>query len=403
MNIQDVVRESLQAQVYQPPAMRDSADRAVRGAQRIRRRRSYLTAGSAAVAVVAIVIGLAALLDGQHRSTPTPGVSAGPTSSTVSVPPSPPATTPTLPRVGVPLLERSTIVLPDGRTISLGGVGGDVLSAYQTMDGFLVNVSNPDGATTSLWLVKPDGTTRRLVERSDEPVAVAGDGRHFAWRFNDRLQIASMNGDATVTAGPSTPAPAQGLPLAIADTAVLLGYSQTGGGLDTFDVWLSAKGAYSASWDKTTHVVAVYGPSPDRKSFLGLVDAGDGSKAACLALLDPANHLRATAKACGVTGRVDDRGPVSPDGRYLALQAESADGAPQVAVVDLERVFQKPEAATVWDAQWPGVWADATTMVTTANNGRLCRFRVGQTTCEQVAAPGVASAPAYQLIPRLAG
>jgi hypothetical protein len=192
--------------------------------------------------------------------------------------------------------------------------------------------------------------------------------------------------------------------VAIAGTAVLLGYSATGGGVDSFDVWQSTKGAYVESWDRTTHVAVAYGPTVDGRSFLGLIFAhpGGGDKETCLAELDPANFLRATATACGLSQGVSERGPVSPDGRYLALQADG-EGPGNIVVVDLHSVFQRAAVTAWWDARGPGAWVDATTMIAADRSGRYVGLRIGQATPEPVAGPSPAAAPVYQPVPKLYG
>lgn len=392
-NIEDVVRQSLRDQVLDQPPMDRSADRAIVGAGVVRRRRSLLGAGLALLVLAAAVSGIAVLRGpGTHPTLPpvtTPTTTPSATLSKAS-----PA--------GVTLLvDRRELLLPDGHAISLAQVDGGALSAYQTRDGWLVSGYGNGVDTLSLWLAKPDGSMRRLVDRSDAPVAVAADGRRFAWRSSGQLIVGHLAADATVVVDQSTVAPTRGAPLALTGTVVLLGYSSTGGGVDNYDVWLPQHGAYSPSWDRMTHVRAVYGPTPDSQWLLGLVRGPAGGKDTCLAQLDPANALRAVATACGLSHVLDSHGPVSPDGRWLALQSADANGHGQVALVDLTSVFQQTRVVATWDAETPGVWVDATGMVASGRDGRVLMFRIGRATPEPVTVTGLRSGVPFELVPRL--
>jgi hypothetical protein len=393
MSMRDVVRGSLQAQVVQPPPMLDSAGRALDGARRSRQRRSYHAAPAAAVALLLVVVGgVAALRAGVTHRTPMPPATVKPTTSTVPTP------TP----AGVALLDRSELVLlPDTRTISLAQIPGGAIGAYQTKTGWLVTGYGNGTDTMSLWLVLPDGSMHPLVDRADAPVAVSSDGSRLAWRTSGQIKLGRLNTDGTVTVDRSTAAPARGAPLSLSDSAVVLGYTATGGGIDHYDVWLPDRGDYVPTWDKTTSVATVYGPTPDGRMLLGLLRPRNGGKGTCLAQLDPAQDLKAIAIACGLGQRGDAKASVSPDGRWLALQAARDDGSPQVAIVDLNVVFQRPAVTARWDAEGPGVWVDATTMVGTDHFGALLRFHIGQSEPESVTTMVGGVGVAYQLVPRL--
>jgi hypothetical protein len=198
----------------------------------------------------------------------------------------------------------------------------------------------------------------------------------------------------TVTVDRSTPAPARGEPIAYTGTAVILGYSETGGGIDHHDVWLPSNGDYSPSWDKTSHVITVYQPAPDG-SLLGIVRTSQGSKDVCLAKLDPAANLKAIRTACGLPLTIDPLGLVSPDGRWLG--APSLDnGQLKVALLDLSRVFDTPAVAATWDAMYPATWMDATTLVV-ISSGTPMTARIGQP--ELAPLTGTGLPPGAQLEP----
>src|SRR5262249_55536915 len=139
-----------------------------------------------------------------------------------------------------------------------------------------------------------DGSVHPLLDGL-ESVVVARDGKHLAWETATLLETGHISG-VWVYVDHSTPKPAEGVPIAVSDTAVVLGGTQTGGGIDRFAVWVPERGGYTASWDKTNpSLFQVSGVAPDGRSFLGLIpEAPPGSKIGCLALLDPTNHLAAT-------------------------------------------------------------------------------------------------------------
>jgi hypothetical protein len=344
-----------------------------------------LVMGSTGVAVALAAVAVLAV-GGGDGSSPVDGASAA----------SPAGPSPVLAKAGVPLIVHSRdLLLPDGRTIPLTPIEGGVLRAYQTRDGWLaVGLARGTSAST-LWLVKPDASVNRLVSGVDGGIAVAPDGRRFAWRAGNRLNTGHLNADGTLAADRSVPAPRDGSPVAYAGNAVVLGYTDASGGRN-FDVWLPDGAGYTPGWDKSRHVLAVYGPTPDGTAVLGVVRGSDG-RDGCLARLDPAANLRATATACGPQYHLDTPAPISLDGRWLAVQKPEGSGSGRVAVIDLTSVFQKPVFAAGWDADGPGVWADPTTMVG-VRVGKLVRFRIGQDAPEPVAAPNLPAGAPFELV-----
>jgi hypothetical protein len=270
--------------------------------------------------------------------------------------------------------------------------------AYQIPDGWLVSYTSDTNGSTTLWLLKPDGSALRLLD-GVRGYAVAPDGYRVAWRAGNRLHVGHLTG-TSLTDDRSTPAPARGDPIAYTGAAVVLGYSMTGAGIDQHDVWIPANGDYSPSWDKTQFVIAVYQPAPDG-SLLGLVQRAYGSKDACLAKLDPAANLRAVRTACGLPITLDPDGLVSPDGHWLAKSAVSPGGQLQIDLIDLHTVFDHPVVTTTWVAIAPLAWVDATTAVVTQADNAMMLAHVGQQDLTPVTGPDLPDHYRLQPIPRL--
>src|SRR5213075_1861029 len=100
----------------------------------------------------------------------------------------------------------------------------------------------------SLWLVTPGGTLKPMVDKADGPVAIAADGRRIAWRSTGRLYYGHVDPSTKSIVDASSPAPARGIPIAVGTTSVVLGYAETGGGIDHHDAWFPGLGAYTPTW-----------------------------------------------------------------------------------------------------------------------------------------------------------
>jgi hypothetical protein len=375
--IEDLVRRSLRDRVEAPPALGDPAGRAVSRARTVRRRQALLAVCAAGLAGVLAAAGLAALRGGVHTL------------------PVPPATVPptAVPSSGVSLVvDQHMLLTPDGRTVALPASEDSMVGAVQVRQGWLVTGTTTGTDTRSWWLVTPDLQVRRLLQGLTDSPVVARDG-HLAWRTATRLFTGHLSDDGTVVTDRSTPMPAKGAPIALAGNAVVLGATATGGGIDSHDLWLPEHGDYVPTWTAMTHIASVYAPTGDGRSLLGLVYSVAGSKETCLAELDPANNLRATRSACGLSLRDDWPAAVSPDGRWLA--AHVVDG---VALIDLSTVFQRPAVTATWQADAPGVWVDATTMVAPVS-GHLRRFHVAGGSTDPVTVPGLPSGTGFDLVP----
>jgi hypothetical protein len=183
---------------------------------------------------------------------------------------------------------------------------------------------------------------------------------------------------------------------------VVLGYSETGGGIDHWDVWNPSRGNYVPSWSKTEHVRVIYGPTADGTGFYGLIDSQSGDGRPCLAQFDR-DDLRTVRTACGMHINLDRTGQLSPDGKYLALHMTDVTDNPAVASVALATVFSTPKFDTVWSGPPPLMfaWEDATTVLAAPTGGGLVRYRLSDNTWENVTRPGLTAATTVTaLLPR---
>lgn len=395
--IEDVVRRALEGQVSRQPAMTEPAERAIAGAAALRRRHTLLAVGAAVVALAAVVSGGVALRGRGTGPSLPPSTGAPVPAVSPSVPLSPTAA-PSLPTIGLSaIVENLTYLLaPDGKLVSLSKIGGSPGVTYQLSGGWLVNAA-VNGALADghqLWLLRPDGSARLLLDNvgGADGAVFSPDGRKVAWLGGGKLNMGHLDGTDTVVTEATTQAPERGYPLAVAGSAVLLGYSQTGGGLDNFDVWVPQQGRYTPAWNRAqaNGIVGVFGATPDGRWLIGdVLSSPGGGKDSCLARLDPLNQLRVVARACGLPAAIE-WGTVSPDGHWLAYQtANEATGRAQATLVDLTTVFQRQKVSGTWPLESPGNWIGPDTMVVQGIDERFYRYRVGQPTGEEVAVTGM--------------
>ena len=412
-DIEEVVRRALGEQVYRQPAMTDSADRAIAGARAVRRRQVALSVGAVVVALLATVAGVAAL---HHRGT---GPVFPPANSQPPAPPVPqqsstPSPTPSstgsarppLPPTGLgAVIDQRSLLLPEGRLLSIAPFGDDVVvAAYQISTGWLVERfgdGTPDSGT--LWLYHADGSAVRLIDH-ETGVLVSSDGTRLAWRVGNTVTVAHLDAADNVVHDGSTTVD-NGYPLMFAGSALVLGYSETGGGTDHWDVWVPQHGRFVPDWNaaQTAGVSAVYAATPDGRWLIGqaLSNPGTGSKDDCLARLDPLNHLKVVARACGLP-EAGEWGVLSPNGHWLAY---SGIPSAQLVVVDASTMFQQPRVAATFDNVGGPIWTGPDTLVALMSNGagapRYYRYQVGQPTGEEVGVPGTTAHTIVELVPKL--
>jgi hypothetical protein len=302
--------------------------------------------------------------------------------------------------------ERDRLVLADGRAFPLTAANGGAWGGYQTCDGWLIDGMGPAGAPRSLWLLGLDGSLKQIVDKSEADVAVAPDGRHISWRWQDTLYFGRVDPAGGVHVDVRSPAPAQGHPITMTETAVVLGYTTTGGGIDHHDVWFPSRGNYVPTW--TTDILAVFGPTKDRRYFLGLFDGGKGVGQPCLAEFDPQQALHVAHSACGLeTIRLYRSGQVSPDGKQLAVSI-SGSGGLGIGTVDLTTVFTTPAFAhLVFGTDLDPLklaWEDNIHVLAVSTSGGLTRFALPSGPGAAAPRVGVsATTEVTALLPRLEG
>ena len=301
------------------------------------------------------------------------------------------------------IVDIKKLVLPDGTAYPLDKVPGGATDGYQTCDGWLVRGFGNGSDTMSLWLVSPTGTLRSMVDKAEAPVAVAADGRRLAWRSGGKIYYGHVDPGSNAVVDKSTPAPTRGAPIAVGTDTVVLGYSETGGGIDHHDTWIPSLGEYKPTWEKTADVRAVYGQALADGSYLGLVKGPAGAKDLCLGVMNAKDNLTSTRKACGFVTQLDQHGAVSPDGHWLAMLTASGGGSGQIALVDLTKVFSTPTVTSTWVAIGAWAWEDASNLLvaSTSSGGALVRFHVGATTADPVTRAGVSSTSKVVPLPRL--
>jgi len=393
-DLEEVVREALSDRVREQPQMTEPASRAIIGAAAVRRRRALLAAGAIVIVLIAVVSGGVALRSRGTGPALEPPISP---SASAEPPPSPtPSPTSSLPSIGMSALvqDQTNLLTQDGRLLSLSSLEGQPGRGYQIAGGWLVSTFiGVSAGAGELWLLRPDGSALRLLDQLDADIVVSPDGRRLAWRSAGKLVVGHLDGTGTVVSDASTPAPERGDPLAFAGSAVLIGYSSTGGGIDNFDVWVPQQGRYTPSWDQAqaNGIISIYGATADGRWLLGMALAapGSGGKDSCLARIDPLNRLRVVARACGLPAP-GEWGEVSPDGHWLAYQSlEGTDGRWRTTLVDLTTAFGQPKVAGAWPLEYPGMWTGPDTMVTQGVDERFYRYRVGQPTGEEVQVLGM--------------
>ncbi|MFI6825079.1 hypothetical protein ACIBJE_29640 [Micromonospora sp. NPDC050187] len=380
-DLEQALRETLARQVSAPrPLAVDPAGQAVRRAERLQRRRTLTGVALAAVATVAVSTGMAQLDTDTARYTSPTVVLGDPTG--------PPATS-TVPAVrldgpvfaGLSLVAGSTLVV-DGQGTDLGGIG-PVERGLRTGEGWLF-VGTPGAAGRTVWALAGNGTSRVLLAGADA-VAVDPTGRRLAWRDGTELLVASIVNGQLLLPGLRTPAPESAAPVGFVGDDILVRVRPDRAG---FALWRADGSPFQAGADRS--VLDVYGQLPDGR----LVARVTASPRPCLALLDPARALAVSATGCAVPAIGDGPGSVSPDGRWLLVNAatgsRSADAT--ALLVDLAKAFgTQPVARPVGPAvAGPAAWPEAE-VAYPAVDGTLVRFELDRNPVRVTAAlvPGL--------------
>ncbi|MGE5156012.1 MAG: hypothetical protein ACM3JP_00775 [Betaproteobacteria bacterium] len=266
----------------------------------------------------------------------------------------------------VDVLVGDVMRLVDGRRLSLAWAG-PYPRATRIPAGWLV-VGGADMPRT--WLLRDDGT--RLELPGVAFPALSSDGRRLAYRAGDTIVLAEINPAGLHTVA-STSGTGKFGPAMIVGDALVLSYTETGGGPDGYDTWYPSRGAYRPSPRSGILVAAAL---PDT-TLLGF----DGAR--CLALIDR-RTMAPARRACGLNIIPTWDMPVSPDGHWalaLTYAADKEHGS-EVAMIDLTTVFDAPRLAVRWPVP-PNhdikpdacVWPDAVTALC-GSIGALVRLPV---------------------------
>ena len=345
--LEDELRATFAAAVRATPALENAAGRSITRAAEVRRRR---TASAAIVAMIALVVGGAAAVavrDGAPGKGPA-STTTRPMSTTfanglntAAVPP-------------VTVLSANEIILPDGQTVSLATLP-PARRAYRTGQVWLVETWISQTRVFALWRVTMTGEARQLVE--GRRIAVSSDGSQVAWSLDDSVQVGRITGD-TVTAVKQTPGTAGFGPLAFVAGGVLLGRTQTGVGIDTYDMWFPSRGVYTVGPRRNE---TTFGPNADGTLLYGL----DDSAVPCLAEIVP-EKFRTVRTACvpGITS--ESTVYPSPDGHWLLIV-----GSDRVDLYDLTTMWTRPEPARSWTdgTATSVVWVEGQTFAAAAPSG----------------------------------
>jgi hypothetical protein len=350
--LEDALRETFTAKVAAVPAVEEAADRAMRGADRVRRRRILATAATAFVAVVAIGVSVAT----GHPAAPVPPIHvAEPTAS------------PTDAAVDVAVLNGDTIVPADGSRVELTGLPA-VRQLWQVATGWLVETDGATPATTAIWSVLRTGTAHKVVEApriavgftttsvtvtptaNDTATAVWPAGPVIAWLSSGHLVAAAVV-EGRLTPPASTADVGNLLPVGIVDDGVLL---VTADGA-RHDMWFPAKGTFRPGPTGHGPILAVAG---DGRGLFGLTPAG------CLASLSP-HAFAVTASTCGVRPARQDHVWSSHDGHWLVIGSATA-----LTVYDLTHLWSTPTATAHWSIAATAVtWLDDGSLVVATGDG----------------------------------
>ncbi|WKU04059.1 hypothetical protein [Micromonospora sp. HUAS LYJ1] len=371
--LEQALRETLAQRVAVPHRLPvDPAGTALGRARRARRRRTVAGLALAGVATALVTGGMTQLGEQPHRPT-TPTVVLGDPRGVASLSAGPVAPAPPQPSTdgGVDLIVAGTLVTVAGQRYDLGVGPVERAQRLPEHGGWLLT-----GAVTAagrtLWVVPAGGEPRALLAGADE-IALSPDGRQVTWRDDGRLFAAGIVAGQLVAlvTGPPTDA----VPVRFVGDRVLLRAASAGG----HRWWRPTPGG--SPGPVAPDVLDVYGSRPDGR----LVARVRAEARSCLAVLDP--DLTPATTRCAPTPAADGRGAVSPDGRWLLVNATLA-GVDGAVLVDLAGTA--PPSRTAGPVIDGAVtWTDTRTAAYVDRNGAVARLRP----VEALAGVGAASTP----------
>lgn len=257
-----------------------------------------------------------------------------------------------------------------------------ITGGWRVPDGWLVSVyhrsatASPD--TSVLWWVPESGEPSTVVTGHGVTVSRGSPSRpgvQVSWVADGRLNVGTY-ADGEVDDVVSTPAPEIEIddqssrplyPRMIAGEAVVLAGTQTGGGLDLWDVWFPDRGDYEP--DVYPHI-GLYAVTADGERLIAWYPRSNGSKEGCLGELDP-DGFEPVRSVCPAPFPESATIYLAPGGRWwIVLHQEGVD------VYDAERVWASP--APVRSLPGLGAWIDPSTFIVLAGPETFVGFPDGR-------------------------
>lgn len=388
--LEDALRRTLAARVQSPPPTHDLADRVIRRARRVRRRR---TAVSGLAGVLAMT--LAGLGAWSLRPDPVP-----PQPHTLAAPVFPVTPDTPLHRAmaarataspkpfPIDVIMGDQVETTDGQRVTLPV--RQVSQVYRVPTGWLA--LSADKAAQTAWLVRADGRSFQVADDiTPGGLAVDPSGVRLAWQSGpgSPVHTAQLTIDGK-TDERVTPFTSTTILLGWVGQYVVLGDGNKQHVVNRVDVWDPTE-PYHPTW--IDGVSSVIGLATDGVQLVGRLAGSDGDQI-CLVLLDPSGRdVTPHDKRCvnGVMGT--STLTLSPDGRWLVAHSD----VHNVVVLPMDTPEPDPTATLPCDWNCRPVWADETTLLVPQRGGVL-RFRVSGAR-DTVSVPG--GGDEITLVPRL--
>lgn len=351
-NIEDELRALFAERAGTMPAVANPAERVIRRAAKLRRRRETLFG---LVGVVVMVLGGISFQVVRGH-----GVQA----VTVVVPAASAYLT-TEPAIKLDLRVGNQLWTTDGRRLPLPGVG-DVTWVDRVPAGWVyggtggtLRLLAPDGTEVGSWLPADAAT----VSPNGEEVASVSEASGSRILILGRLGVAGVDPVAKTTIADHA------VPVAFVGASVVLGRADSTGRISAYGFW-NPPGAVSPTWND--RIADVYGATGSR--LMGLVSQAPGSTDGCVSYfdLDGAAGLRtARVGACGFgLPAGEPQAARSPSGRWLADQTGAG-----LAFIDLTSPDpSRPSAFCAVRGRAAPVWEDDSAVLV-ATDGGLVRCR----------------------------
>lgn len=415
--LEDELRGSLARQARHPsrPDPEQLAERVIRRARRVRRRRRL--GGATAALALAVTAGWSVVQLPERRPAPPVAARSAPATQSWFAQSGTPAATAMRGSGSVHALAQEVVRLPvdvvaDGRLVTTNGksvdlsFAGVVSQAYRVSSGWLVVGAREPGAPASLWLIAENGRHRALLSNA-YGIAVAESGQRVAWRAGARVWAGVLT-ETGIGHRAHTLVMGSTVPVGFVGDGVLLSRGNFGG----YKMWWPEQGPYQPGWADTA--VRFYGSLADERTVVAQVSLPQvmADKSAinapqrCLALLDATKALLPRVTACGLDLGIRSPGAVSPDGRWLVTGSEG-----RTVLVDLTAPStSRPRVlSTSSPAQGGVAWLDEHTVVLAVGTGKVVvQLRVDERNGKRVdgtkrwVVPAAVGKPVL-VIPRLGG